>query len=106
MNFTGEFTNGTAKSASSSVLNISNFHSKLRSGVFEGNFTLSNFIQPEVSLVMNSKMDMKDLQDFLKFDTISSVSGNMEMKVSFPWKVGDSGSFSAKDFIASTTSGP
>jgi uncharacterized protein involved in outer membrane biogenesis len=105
VSFTGMFTNGTAKSASSSVLNISNFHSRLRSGVFEGNFTLNNFTQPELTLVLNSRMDLKDLQEFLKFDTISSVSGNMEMKVSFHGKVNSSGSFTANDFISSTTSG-
>jgi hypothetical protein len=105
VSFTGEFTNGNAKTVNSCVLKINNFHSKLHSGIFEGNLTLSNFLQPELSLVLYSKMDMKDLQDFLKFDTISSVSGNLEMKVSFHGQVGSSGHFTAKDFIASTTSG-
>jgi hypothetical protein len=105
VSFTGEFTNGNAKSVTSSALKISNFHTKLRSGVFEGSLSINNFHQPEINLVMNSRMDMKDLQEFLKIDTISSLSGNMEMKVSFHGRIDSSGSFTKKDFINSSTSG-
>jgi hypothetical protein len=105
VSFTGEFTNGNAKSVTSSVLKISNFHTKLRSGIFEGSLNISNFHQPEFSLVLNSKIDMKDLQEFLKIDTISSLSGNMEIKVSFHGRVDSSGAFTANDFINSSTSG-
>ena len=105
VSFTGEFTNGNAKSVTSSLLKISNFHTKLRSGVFEGSLSINNFHRPEFNIVLNSKMDMKDLQEFLKIDTISSLSGNMEMKVSFHGRVDSSGSFTTNDFINSSTSG-
>ena len=105
VSFAGEFTNGNGKTINSSVLKIKNFRSKLKSGTFEGDLIIKNFVQPEWDLVMDMKMDIKDLQEFLKVDTISSVTGNMEMKVSFKGKVNSSGSFTTKDFINSKTSG-
>lgn len=105
VSFTGEFTNGNEKTINSSILKIKDFRSKLKSGTFKGDLIIKNFAQPELDLVMDMKMDIKDLQEFLKVDTISSVTGNMEMKVSFKGKVNSSGSFTTKDFINSKTSG-
>lgn len=105
VSFTGEFTNGNEKTINSSVLKIKDFRSKLKSGTFKGDLIIKNFVQPEWDLVMDMKMDIKDLQEFLKVDTISSVTGNMEMKVSFKGKVNSSGSYTTNDFINSKTSG-
>jgi len=105
VSFTGEFTNGNEKTINSSVLKIKNLCFNLKSGTFKGGLTINNFAQPELDLVMDMKMDIKDLQEFLKVDTISSVTGNLEMKVSFKGKVNSSGSFTTKDFINSKTSG-
>ena len=105
VSFSGEFTNGNEKTIKSSVLKIKNFYSKLKSGVFSGNLTIKNFAQPELDLAMDMKMDIKDLREFLEVDTISYVTGNMEMKASFKGTVNSSGSFTKKDFINSKTSG-
>jgi hypothetical protein len=105
VSFTGEFTNGNERSTSSSVLKIKNFESKLKSGKIKGDLTLKNLLQPEIELLMDISMDLKDVQDFLEIDTISSLAGSMEMKVSFKGQVNSSGKFTTKDFIKSKTSG-
>ncbi len=105
VNFKGEFTNGNEKKISSSCLKIKDFEAKLQSGIFKADLTLTNFIHPEIDLVMDVKMELKNLQEFLKFDTISSVSGNMEMQVSYKGKISKPDGFTIDDFIDSKTSG-
>jgi len=105
VSFIGEFTNGNDRSVKSSVLKIKNFESKLKSGKIKGDLTLKNLLQPDIELLMDVNMDLKDIQEFLKIDTISSLSGKMEMKVSFKGQVNSSGKFTTKDFIESKTSG-
>ena len=105
VSFIGEFTNGNEKAISSSELKIKNLSSKLKSGDFKGDLTIKNFLDPDLDLVMYVNMDIKDLQEFLKFDTISSIDGKMEMAISFKGKINPSKELSANDFINSKTSG-
>ena len=105
VSFTGQFTNGNERSVKSTVLKIKNFESKLKSGKIKGDLVLKNLLQPDIELLMEMSMDLKDVQDFIKLDTISSLTGAMEMKVSFNGKVSSTGNFTTKDFINSKTSG-
>jgi hypothetical protein len=105
VSFTGTFTNGNEKSVSSSILEIKNFSSKLKSGEFKGDLSIKNFTDPYFEIVMNIKMDNKDLQEFFKFDTISSIDGRTEMDISFKGKVNPSKRVTAKNLIESKTSG-
>jgi hypothetical protein len=105
VNMTGSFTNGTTPSLSSCVLVIKDFSSKLKSGKISGNITIKNFSKPEIEMLLDANMDMTEMQEFLKIDSIESISGKMEMSVSFKGKVNSEGGFTVKDFISSTTSG-
>ncbi|NTW31155.1 MAG: hypothetical protein HGB12_00720 [Bacteroidetes bacterium] len=105
VNFTGEFTNGNQRTISSSILKINNFSFKIKSGIIKGNFTVKNFKQPEITVVLDAKADIKDLQDFLKLDTINSIDGKIEMNVSFSGKMDNSEEFTINNFLNSKTSG-
>jgi hypothetical protein len=105
VNFSAEFTNGYQRTLSSSALRIWNFKSKLKSGEFKGNLSINNFVHPNIDLKLDMKMDMNELHEFLKLDTISSVTGNMEMSVTFKGKIDSPENITAKDFIESKTSG-
>lgn len=105
VSFSGEYTNGTSKSIITSVLKIKNFKSGLRSGIFLGSFSIKNFQQPEINLKMDAKMNLSDLQEFLKLDTLTSANGNIEMEVVFKGKINDRNNVKITDFIGSKTSG-
>jgi hypothetical protein len=105
VSFTGEFTNGNKRILSTSVLKIKNFNTKLKSGCFTGDLMVKNFSKPEIELIMNAKMDMNDLQEFLKLEKITSITGYMDMKVSFKGSLDSTSKFTAINFINSKTSG-
>jgi len=104
VSFTGEFTNGNKRTLSSSVLKIKKFSTMLNSGTFSGDLTITNLARPNIDLILNAKMNLKDLQDFLKLEQVTSLTGQMDMKVSFKGSL-DSSSFTVKNFIDSKTSG-
>lgn len=105
VNLSGTYSNGTAHSLSTSELVIKDFSSTLKSGKIKGNIIVKNFSKPEIEMLLDANMDLSELQDFLKIDSIASVSGKMEMSVSFKGSVNSEGGFKVKDFISSTTSG-
>ncbi len=105
VSFTGKFTNGYKKDLSTSQLEIKNFYAVLKSGIFSGNLLVKNFTKPSIELIMNAKMDLKDLHEFLKPENITSLSGSMDLKVSFRGTPDASTGFTAQDFLNSKTSG-
>ena len=105
VSFSAEFTNGYQRNLNTSSIKIKNFRSNLKSGEFKGDITINNFIHPDIDLKMDMKMDMSELHEFLKSDTISSISGKMEMSVNFKGIIDSPDNLTVKDFIESKTSG-
>lgn len=105
VSFLGTYTNGIAKNLKSSVLKINNFKSGLKSGRIWGSFSMSNFVQPEVELKLNSKIKIDDLMEFIKLDTLDYAHGSMEMNVVYKGKIKDGNKLSVNDFIESKTAG-
>lgn len=101
----GTYSNGTAHSLSTSELVIKDFSSTLKSGKIKGNITIKNFLKPEIDMLLDANMDLTELQNFLKIHSIVSVSGKMEMAISFKGNVNSENRFEVKDFISSTTAG-
>lgn len=105
VNMTGTFSNGTDRSAGSCELVIKDFSARLKSGKLKGNITIKDFSKPEIVMLLDADMDLTEMQEFLNVDNIESISGKMDLSVSFKGKVNSEGSFGVKDFISSTTSG-
>ncbi|MFH0867591.1 MAG: AsmA-like C-terminal region-containing protein [Bacteroidota bacterium] len=105
VSLSGTYSNGTARSLSTSELIIKDFSSTLKSGEIKGNIIIKNFSKPEIEMLLDANMDLAELQDFLKNDSIASISGKIDLSVSFKGSVNSEDRFKVKDFISSTTSG-
>lgn len=105
LSLTGTYSNGLAHTLSSSELVIKDFSSTLKSGKIKGDITIKNFSKPEIEIQLDANMDITEMQEFLKIDSIESVKGKMDMSVSFKGSVNSEGGFKMNDFIKSTTSG-
>lgn len=105
VSMTGTYSNGTAHSFSGSELVIKDFSSTLKSGKIKGDITITNFSKPEIEMKLNADMDITELQDFLKIDSIESAKGKMDISVTFKGGVNSEGGFTMNDFIKSKTEG-
>jgi uncharacterized protein involved in outer membrane biogenesis len=101
----GTYSNGASGSLSTSKLVIKDFSSTLKSGKIKGNITIKNFSKPEIEMLLDANMDLTELQDFLKINSIETISGKMNMSVSFKGSVNSEGGFDVNDFINSSTAG-
>ncbi len=105
LNFSGEYTNGDLQSLQTNSLRLDEFSAILKSRAIKGNLSIINFVKPEITLVANADLNLVDVHKFLKLDTITSISGDAGLSISFKGKLADFEHFTAKDFISSTTSG-
>ncbi len=105
VNLKASYTNGDQHRLSTSVLDIPEFSAKLNEHGLSGSFSMTNFVHPDLAVVLKGSFDLEDLHGFLQADTIQSMSGLAEFDFSFKGKPGENGGFSAKDFVGSTSSG-
>ncbi|MCD4680737.1 MAG: AsmA-like C-terminal region-containing protein, partial [Bacteroidales bacterium] len=103
--FSGSYTNGKTRALESSKILINNFSAGLKEGRIKVNFKMTNFVKPEVVLVTDSELDLGELQNFVKIDTIQVISGKLDIKASYKGKLSSIDNFTHNDFINSTTSG-
>jgi hypothetical protein len=99
------YTNGKNNGLETSQLTINNFGAKLHDGNISGNFIMTNFNKPEISLNVSAHLEMKDIFDFLKTDTLASASGKISIQASYKGVLQGNSSFTVKDFIASSSTG-
>ncbi|HNW97596.1 MAG TPA: AsmA-like C-terminal region-containing protein [Bacteroidales bacterium] len=105
VNMSGTYSSGASSSLVNSELNINNFSSTLKSGNIKGNIKIKNFLKPEIEMLVDANMDLQEMQEFLKVDTITSLKGKVNMSASFKGKVNSEKGFEVKDFIASNAEG-
>jgi hypothetical protein len=105
VNLNAVYSNGAEHNQGSSKLRIKDFSAKLKSGMFRGELTINDFNKPTVELILYAKTDLKVITDFIKVDTLKSITGNIDLKMSFKGKLNEGNSFTAQDFLDSKTSG-
>ncbi|MEI6765015.1 MAG: AsmA-like C-terminal region-containing protein [Bacteroidota bacterium] len=102
--FNASYSNGSKRDASTSVLKFSDFSASLKEGSVSGSFAMTNFNHPEVQLKAVANLNLADIQEFLKIDTVNSASGKLTLDVDFNG-VMNSSSFTMADFVSSKTAG-
>jgi len=105
LNLKGEYTNGAMQTLETNSLRLDEFSAILKSRAIKGNLSIINFVKPEVSLIAYADLNLVDVQDFLKLDTITSIAGDANISISYKGKLSNFNHFTAKDFVTSTTSG-
>ncbi len=101
----GSFVNGKSKSKKSFALKLDNFAAELSSGYINGNMSITNFEQPEIYVVLKSSLELKGIDEIARIDTLQSISGRLDINISFKNKLKSFRKFTVHDFISSRTSG-
>lgn len=103
--FAFNFNNGNTKNIESYYASINNLTGKLKNGNFSGNLIINNFKQPKITLNLKTSLELQDLNDLLKIDTIQDIKGIINANVYFKGQTNTSNKFTAKDFINSEVNG-
>ncbi len=99
------YTNGKAHNNSTAVLDLSSFSARLKLGSIQGSFHMQDFNKPLVKLIAEGNLDLAELQEFVKSDTLSAMSGNLAFNVSYEGQLQSNRNFLASDFVQSKSSG-
>lgn len=83
INLSGGYTNGKNRNDASSQLSIQDFTAHLGGGKVEGNFSLSNFHNPYLSINAVAQLNLHQLKEFLKLDSLERFEGALNLDVSF-----------------------
>lgn len=81
VNLKGSYFNGTKTANSNLILNPVSF--TINQGSINGNLSLQNLDNPSFAGKVISSMNLGDLQQFLKMDTIESINGQVKIDAEF-----------------------
>lgn len=78
---TGNYTNGSKNTSSTSSFTLNNFKSNLGNGQINGNFKYANFQHPLITLHLKTVIDLGDVRKFLSVDTIEYLEGKLKTEM-------------------------
>lgn len=83
LNFTGSFTNGTARDPSTMKLTLKDFTAKPEEGKVAANLEVTNFDDPEIEFKINSSFELNFLADFFNLGSLKDLGGSVELEMNF-----------------------
>lgn len=83
MGFSGYFTNGENRDASTMEFSLTNMTASLEKGEFEGSIFVKNFESPEVDMQINSNFNLDFIVDFFELEQVQDASGQVSLKMNF-----------------------
>jgi len=101
----GSFDNGKLRKKQSFKLVIDDFSTTVNHSLIKGRLTINNFENPEIEAGISSSFDLNDVQDLISSDTVTSITGNMDLDLHFKNRLKSFREFTIHDFISSYTSG-
>jgi len=78
LNIKGQYSNGKLNSLKSSFFNLKTFSFTIDSSTYKGNLSVNNFVHPELKIHSKLNVDLQQVQEFFKFDTIQKAVGNLK----------------------------
>jgi hypothetical protein len=105
VNFKGEFSNGERHSLSSSSVRLEKFTANLKGGAVSGSLLVNDMEHPRIELDTKAKLDLAELKDFVKIDTLENLQGSAEVAIAFKGSVDAEKGFTAEDYRRAQTSG-
>jgi len=88
VNFKGFYTNRKSKSVPETFLSVNDFSAELGGRPVRGSLELTDFSKPYLKFSLRGTMDISMLADYLKPDTVETMSGEIAADISFSGKVG------------------
>lgn len=86
VNLKGSFTNGKNCDAQSCVLTLNSFNASLNKGLINGELTIKDFNNLFIDSKIKANIALEELQNFAKFDTIETISGQLKLDVALNGK--------------------
>ena len=83
LNFEGSFTNGDKRDITTMEFTLADFSARPEVGEVKANLTVTNFIDPEINLQMNSLFKVEFLADFLDIDGLKDMHGDIDLTMNF-----------------------
>ena len=81
LNFTGNFTNGTKRNSTTSVLTLKNLKGKFDNNPFEGYLTYKNFSKPFIDTYIKGEFPVSFFTQFSDSSKINNVKGSVVLDV-------------------------
>ena len=105
VSFNGRFNNGKHRNKKSFSLQITDFNSLINSGKLNGNLKVINFERPNISVAFSTAGKIEELIKLFHIDTLTSVSGDIAVDMTFKNRLKSFAKFTIRDFLSSKTSG-
>ncbi|MCK5823236.1 MAG: hypothetical protein KAG95_04475 [Bacteroidales bacterium] len=105
INAKGLFSTGNLNKPQSSYLKIFEYSAALNESSFSGALSFKNFNFPDLHIKINTDCNLEELQSFLKFKTIKSISGSLKAKIDFYDRIKNIEKYSFENFKNSLTGG-
>lgn len=81
--FKGYYTNGEGKSNITSELRLLGIHARPGTGIFDGNFIMRNFDNPQIAMQLHSDLELEFIGAFLGIKDLQRITGQISLKMNF-----------------------
>lgn len=81
--FTGHFSNGSQRNLSSMEFSLNDFSVNPEAGVFTGDLTVTNFVEPDIKLKLISNFKLDFIAKFFNIEDLKDLSGDLELTMNF-----------------------
>ncbi|MBM77631.1 MAG: hypothetical protein CL846_04055 [Crocinitomicaceae bacterium] len=81
--FTGHFSNGIKRNMSSMEFSLNDFSANPEAGVFSGDLSVTNFLEPDINLKLISNFKLDFLAKFFNLEDLKDLSGDLELTMNF-----------------------
>lgn len=83
MGFSGHFTNGENRDASTMEFSLVDMTASLEKGEFKGALLVKNFEAPEVDMQIDANFNLDFITDFFELQQVQHPSGNIALQINF-----------------------
>jgi hypothetical protein len=96
---------GVQQDGKNETLSISNLKAKLGDGFISGSLMMQGFSSPAIQCNLNASLNLNELQQFLKYEYFTSLSGLLKINAAFDGHIADMNRLSTADFLNSNLTG-
>lgn len=85
----GYYSNGRLTNSETSVISLNKVGFQLNKGFFRGTIKVENFVAPQITMKVSTRLQLQELYPFLPFKNIESMHGNMFTDITLSGRVSD-----------------
>ncbi|MBG16573.1 MAG: hypothetical protein CL853_09500 [Crocinitomicaceae bacterium] len=83
LRFNGHFSNGNKRDITTMEFSLSDFSANPEAGVFSGDLSVQNFLEPDINLKLVSDFKLDFLAKFFNLEYLQDLSGGVELTMNF-----------------------